>query len=94
MRKLVWDSSFRRALKGRTRNDRDLQERILDTLDELVADPFQPKLRTHKLKGRLDGLWACSVEYDCRIIFLFEPDPQGEEDAIVLVDLGSHDEVY
>ena len=93
MRKLVWDSSFRRALKGRTRNDRDLQERILDTLDELVADPFQPKLRTHKLKGRLDGLWACSVEYDCRIIFLFEPDPQGEEDAIVLVDLGSHDEV-
>lgn len=94
MRKLVWDSSFRRALKGRTRNDRDLQEQILDTLDELVADPFQPKLRTHKLKGRLDGLWACSVEYDCRIIFLFEPDPQGEEDAIVLVDLGSHDEVY
>ena len=51
MRKLVWDSSFRRALKGRTRNDRDLQERILDTLAELVADPFQAKLRTHKLKG-------------------------------------------
>ncbi len=49
MRKLVWDSSFRRALKVRTRNDRDLQERILDTLDELVADPFQPKLKTHKL---------------------------------------------
>jgi hypothetical protein len=39
MSKLVWDSSFRRALKARTRNDRDLQERILDTLDELVADP-------------------------------------------------------
>ncbi len=94
MRKLVWDSSFRRALKVRTRNDRDLQERILDTLDELVVDPFQPKLKTHKLKGRLDGLWASTVEYDCRIIFLFAPDPQGGEDVIVLVDLGSHDEVY
>ena len=58
------------------------------------ADPFQPTLKTHKLKGRLDGLWACTVEYDCRIIFLFAPDPQGGEDAIVLVDLGSHDEVY
>jgi hypothetical protein len=66
MRKLVWDSSFRRALKARTR-DRGLQERILDTLDELVADPFQPKLKTHKLKGRLDGLcgparWNTIVE--------------------------------
>jgi addiction module RelE/StbE family toxin len=94
MRKLVWDSSFRRALKGRTRNDPSLQERILDTLDALVADPFQPKLKTHKLKGRLDGLWACWVEYDCRVIFLFEPDLKGGEDAIVLIDLGSHDEVY
>ena len=94
MRRLVWDSSFRRALKGRTRNDRYLQERILDTLDQLVVDPFQPQLKTHKLKGRLDGLWACWVEYDCRVIFLFESDPEGGEDAIVLVDLGSHDEVY
>ena len=37
MRQLVWGSSFRRALKGRTRSDRSLQERILDTLDDLVA---------------------------------------------------------
>lgn len=94
MRKLVWDNSFRRALKGRTRNNRSLEARILDTLDQLVADPFYPKLKTHKLKGRLDGLWACWVEYDCRIIFLFEPDPESGEDAVVLVDLGSHDEVY
>ncbi len=36
MRKLVWDNSFRRAVKGRTRNDRGLQERITDTLDELI----------------------------------------------------------
>ncbi|HNS01894.1 MAG TPA: type II toxin-antitoxin system mRNA interferase toxin, RelE/StbE family [Anaerolineae bacterium] len=94
MRKLVWDASFRRAFKGRTRNDRGLQERILDTIDDLVANPFLPKLKTHKLKGRLDGLWACTVEYDCRIIFFFASDPDEEEDVIVLVDLGSHDEVY
>lgn len=94
MRKLVWDNSFRRAFKGCTRNDRNLQDRIFDTLDDLVADPVLPKLKTHKLKGRLDGLWACSVDYDCRIIFFFASDPQEDEDAIVLVDIGSHDEVY
>lgn len=93
MRKLVWDGSFRRAFKGQTRNDPKLQEQILDALDQLVIDPFHPRLKTHKLKGRLDGLWACWVAYDCRIIFLFETEPGGE-DVIVLVDLGSHDEVY
>jgi len=36
MRKPVWDSSFRRAIKGRTRNDRGLQERILDSFDEFM----------------------------------------------------------
>jgi len=36
MRRLVWDNSFRRAIKGRTRNDRGLQERILDSFDEFM----------------------------------------------------------
>jgi len=94
MRKLVWDNSFRRAFKARTRTDRGLQARIFEALDQLVADPFHPRLKTHKLKGYLDGLWACWVEYDCRILFSFEPDPDGAEDAVVLVDIGSHDEVY
>ena len=51
-------------------------------------------LKTHKLSGWLKGLWACSVEYDCRIVFTLEPDPDTGDDMIVLIDLGSHDEVY
>lgn len=94
MRKLVWDSSFRRAFKAQTHSNKKLQLRILAVLELLVDNPFHPQLKTHKLKGRLDGLWASWVEYDCRIIFLFDADPDSGEDAIVLVDLGSHDEVY
>ena len=94
MRKLIWDNSFRRAFKRRTRNNHVLRERIFDVLERLVEEPFHPSLKTHKLKGTLEGLWACWVEYDCRIIFFFVPDTDGNEDAIVLVDIGSHDEVY
>jgi len=94
MRKLVWDSSFRRAFKRRARSNPRLKESIFRTLEQLVNDPFHPSLKTHKLKGTLEGLWACWVEYDCRIIFLFEKDPEGGEDVIVLVDIGSHEEVY
>jgi mRNA interferase YafQ len=94
MRKLVWDSSFRRAFKRAARRDPDLQERILGVVAVLAESPFEPRLKTHKLRGQLEGLWACWVEYDCRIVFAFQPDPSGDEDLIVLVDIGSHDEVY
>jgi len=95
MKKLVWDNNFRRAFKKQTRHNPRLKAQIFDVLERLSADPFHPSLRTHKLKGTLEGLWACWVEYDCRIIFLFDVDPAiNHEEVIVLVDIGSHDEVY
>lgn len=62
----------------------------------LAENPFDLSLKTHKLRGQLEGLWACWVEYDCRIVFTFEldSDPQVKGEMIVLVDLGTHDEVY
>lgn len=94
MRKLVWDSSFRRAFKKRIRNNPLLETSILDTIALLIVEPFHPSLKTHKLRGTLEGLWACWVEYDCRVVFFFDPDPDGGEDAIVLVDIGTHNQVY
>ncbi|WP_274381954.1 hypothetical protein [Myxacorys almedinensis] len=38
--------------------------------------------------------WACSVEYDCRIVFDFVENPETGETEILLIDIGSHDEVY
>lgn len=94
MRRLAWDSSFRRAFRRHTRRDLDLQNRIFRVLDRLLEDPFHPALKSHKLSGQLRGMWACWVEHDCRIIFTFVPDPEADEDMIVLIDLGTHDEVY
>ncbi len=94
MRRLAWHNSFKRAFRKHTRYDTRLKESILSALDALSENPFHPRLRTHKLSGKLQELWACWVEYDCRIIFAFEPDPSRGEDLIVVVDIGSHDEVY
>lgn len=92
MRTLVYDESFRRAVKKRTKNRPELREKVSEVLSMLEIDPFTPALKTHKLQGELKGLWACWVEYDCRIVFRFEA-LEGEE-AIVLIDVGTHDEVY
>jgi len=94
MRKLFWDKSFTRAFKKRIRKNPSLQDHILNVIETLTKDPFEPQLKTHKLKGQLEGLWACVVEYDCRIVFVFEKDPDSPHDAIVLIDIGTHDEVY
>ena len=67
MRTLVWDSSFRRAFKRAVRKNLKLEERIFQILELLLDNPFAPALKAHKLKGQLEGLWACWVEYDCRI---------------------------
>ena len=94
MRLLVWESSFRKAFKRATRRAPDLSDKVFRTLQRLVENPSDPALKTHKLSGRLSGLWACWVEYDCRIIFAFKPDPVNQEQFILLVDIGTHDEVY
>ena len=60
----------------------------------MQEDVFDIQLSTHKLSGELFGFWACSCGYDCRILFALEQDPETGDDLIVLLDIGTHDEVY
>ncbi len=94
MHTIAWSNGFRRGFKKATRNNLVIQEKIFIALEKLAIEPFDPALKTHKLHGKLSGLWACQVEYDCRIVFTFEKDPDSEKDLIVLADIGKHDEVY
>jgi mRNA-degrading endonuclease YafQ of YafQ-DinJ toxin-antitoxin module len=72
----------------------ELDVTIEQTLQLLLDDPFHPSLETHKLKGKLAGAWACRAGYDLRIVFDFcAGDWPGEKD-ILLINMGSHDEVY
>ncbi|MCF7906753.1 type II toxin-antitoxin system mRNA interferase toxin, RelE/StbE family [Patescibacteria group bacterium] len=34
-------------------------------------NPFNPKLETHRLHGKLSNFWAFSINYEYRIIFDF-----------------------
>ena len=62
------------------------------TLEQLSADVAHPSLRTHKLPGPLAGSWACSAGYDLRIVFEYVQHEGAE--AILLLALGTHDQVY
>ena len=94
MRKVIWEEGFKRAVKRQTKNQPLLKVKIIAVIRNLSEDPFVTSLRSHKLKGELKGLWACSVEYDCRIIFRFQALEGEIEEAIQLIDMGNHDEIY
>lgn len=94
MRKVIWEEGFRRALKRYLKKQPMLQAKVVTALQRLAENPFETSLKTHKLKGDLTGLWACTVEYDCRIIFCFQEIEGEPEAAIMAIDIGSHDDVY
>ncbi len=94
MRKLVLSPKFKRVFKKFVRRDAKLQKRIEDTLERMQANVFAANLGAHKLGGKLFGLWACSCGYDCRIVFSIEQDKETGQEVIILLDIGTHDEVY
>ena len=94
MRTVSWSPSFRRAFRRYLRRHPEEQERILETLRRLVDNPLDTRLASHKLSGQLRGLWACSVGFDCRIVYELVRDPGDGDETVLLIDIGSHDDVY
>jgi mRNA interferase YafQ len=91
---LVWDRSFKKAFKRLIKKNPQLQDKVFAVLDLLADNAFTPSLKSHKLTGQLEGLWSCSVTYDCRIIYTFKQDEELGDNLIVLIDIGTHEEVY
>ena len=91
-RELIPTTAFTRAARKYLKRHPQSQTRLRDALKSLSNDAFAPSLKTHKLKGELKDAWACSVEYDLRILFQFVDGANGE--AILLLSVGSHDSVY
>ena len=87
---LTRTETFLRELRKYLRKHPERQALVRETLVALVADPYAPALRLHALQGRLQGLHAVRLSYSDRIILALLI----SEHQIVLLSLGSHDDVY
>ncbi len=93
MRRLLLQSpAFVRAARSLAKRNPNLAPGLQTALAVLAEYAFAPALKTHKLKGDLAGLWACSAGYDLRIVFEFIQHEGAE--GILLQSVGTHDEVY
>jgi addiction module RelE/StbE family toxin len=68
----------------------DLKSGIASVVEDLQNDPLQPNLSLHPLGGKLDGCHAVSLTYGYRITLTLLI----TEKVIILLDIGSHDDVY
>lgn len=93
-RKLVPSKTFEKAYIKFVSKKPFLKPTIQKALTSLEEDAFSPQLKTHKLSGNLFGLLACTCGYDCRIIFSIEKDSSTNKEVVLLIDIGTHDEVY
>lgn len=82
--------SFERTAQKFFKKHRDLLPRFAEVIELLQSDPFSPALKTHKLKGELSKYHACRLTYEYRIVVTIVI----TEEQIILMDIGSHDEVY
>lgn len=55
------------------------------TIQLFVENPFHPKLRTHKLKGKWKGYWSFSINYSDRVLFIFSV-----KNTVDLINIGDH----
>lgn len=79
---------FERSLTSFVKSHQDLRKKVFSLIDRLSKNPFDSKNKTHALSGELKGMYAANIDHKYRIIFVMG------SDAITLLNIGSHDEVY
>jgi addiction module RelE/StbE family toxin len=87
---VVTPEQFLRQARKFFRKHPDLKARFAKVIQALQADPYQPHLALHPLTGKLVGLYAVSLTHSYRITLTLLI----SEEEIILLDIGSHDEVY
>ncbi|MGM0760693.1 MAG: type II toxin-antitoxin system YafQ family toxin [Thermodesulfobacteriota bacterium] len=89
MIEIVWDQGFKRSYRKRISRHPQLHKQFHSKMALFIEDPFAPQLKTHKLSGKLKGLWAFSIDDNYRVLFEFL-----NQNKVLLIDFGTHDEVY
>jgi len=88
--KIFYPQSYIRRATVFARRHPDLLKQYEKTLQLLESNPFHPSLRLHPLSGKLHGLHSISITTRYRITMEIII----HEENIILVNVGTHEDVY
>lgn len=81
---------YEKKVKRFLKRHPEMADKYQKNLKMLVANPFHPSLRLHKLEGRLSDYHSVSINLSYRIVLYFLI----TENEIIPVDIGDHYTVY
>ena len=90
MPKIIYTNSYEKRAKKFIKKHPELSSQYEKTLKLLEINPSHPSLRLHKLEGQLSDLYSVSINISYRISLEFYI----SSDEIILINVGSHNEVY
>ncbi|MBI9097776.1 MAG: type II toxin-antitoxin system mRNA interferase toxin, RelE/StbE family [Spirochaetaceae bacterium] len=90
MPKLIFTNSYEKRAKKFIKKHPELISQYEKTLKLIELNPSHPSLRLHKLEGKLSDLYSVSINISYRISLEFTI----TDDEIILINVGSHNEVY
>ncbi len=82
MMNIYYASKFERSLKKLPKTFKDI---IDERADIFQGNPFDPRLKTHRLVGKLEGYWSFSLTYKHRVLFRFV-----DAHTVEFIDVGDH----
>jgi mRNA-degrading endonuclease YafQ of YafQ-DinJ toxin-antitoxin module len=108
MYQLVFTKTYERAEKKFLAKHPEIIERYKKVLELLELQPSHPNLKLHGLGGKLEGIFAVHITHSYRISLSFVKTEDSKETSdkskksgqkklegeIVLLYIGSHDEVF
>jgi mRNA-degrading endonuclease YafQ of YafQ-DinJ toxin-antitoxin module len=65
--------------------DPQIQEKTIEKINIFRENPFDSRLKTHKLHGKDKDCWTFWIDYKYRIKFIFLSDTE-----ILFLDIGPH----
>ena len=90
MIKIIYSGPYIKKEKKFIKKHPDLVPQYEKTVELLELNPHHPSLRLHKLTGKLSDLYSVyiNITYRLSIEFLIQ------DEKIIPVDIGTHEEVY
>jgi mRNA-degrading endonuclease YafQ of YafQ-DinJ toxin-antitoxin module len=79
--------TFSRYQRSMRRLDPQIRKTAVTQIALFKRDPFDPRLGTHRLHGKLKAQWSFSVDSRHRVLFEFLDDANEE---VVFLDIGTH----
>lgn len=86
--KILQTHASKQYIKSFKKLPEEIHALLVEREKIFMADPFDNRLKTHHLSGKLSHVWSYSVNYHYRVLFKFI----GKQ-VVLYLDVGTH-EVY